>query len=369
MKKLLFILLLLLLIGCNNKNNKIQGPQHIEVITNDEQKSLNVDTDVSFVQLETSEECLLGHIINIEVTDNYIYILDRSNFFIFSNKGKFLKKNKRGRGPGELTRAMNFSLDKIRNEIYIIEMGNILHIYNHLADYKETHKLDGSFIDAIRIDDNNFLLYTALPSKHEEFLISKYNISSKTITEKYISYEDLPMKDLQILIFNNFFMNNNEIFITGCNSRNIYKYVGDSMQTTYSIDFTNLEPPKSYFKYDVRNFKKKVYNDDYVGFINYCYNFDSFTLIGFKYKHFNCGIKFNNENIMHMSSISELFGLPQTSSFKRPSNASDNQIHFVYYNDILLDNNFSEKESILEIGDNKIKVIENNNPIIVTLKI
>ena len=82
--------------------------------------------------------------------------MDRSNFFIFSNKGKFLKKNKRGRGPGELTRAMNFSLDKIRNEIYIIEMGNILHIYNHLADYKETHKLDGSFIDAIRIDDNNY---------------------------------------------------------------------------------------------------------------------------------------------------------------------------------------------------------------------
>jgi|AntAceMinimDraft_9_1070365.scaffolds.fasta_scaffold01024_8 hypothetical protein len=371
MKKILFGLLLIL-ISCNNKNSTIQEKQHIKAISrNIDQESLKLDAEVSFVQLETSKECLLGYIINIEVTDDYIYILDRSSFFVFTNKGNFIKKIKRGKGPGELTRAINFSLDLARNEIYIIEMGNLLHIYNNLADYKETHKLDGSFIDVVRVDDDNFLLYTVLPPKYEEFLISVYNKKSKNITNKFISSKDLLMKDLSILTYNNFFVKNSEIFFSASNSRNIYKYIGNGMETTYSIDFRNLEPPISYFSMfdDVRNFKKMVYNDDYVGFLNYCYDLGKLVLFGFKCKDFNCGIKYKDENIMYMSSVSELFDLPQTPSFERPYNANDNQIHFVYFNDILLNDNLQKKEAFLEIGNKIIQVNENNNPIIVTLKI
>ena len=143
------------------------------------------------------------------------------------------------------------------------------------------------------------------------------------------------------------------------------------MQITYSIDFRDMEPSVSYLSKfdDVISFKKMAYKDDYVGFINFSYNFDKFLLVGLEYKDFNCGIKYKDEEIMYMSSISELFGLPQTSSFKRPCNANGNQFHFVYNNDILLSDNLQKEEMILEIDGKVIQVKENNNPLIVSLTI
>jgi hypothetical protein len=371
MKKVLFGLLIILY-GCNNQKSPLEGDQRIEVISKKTHiENLKVNSDISFVQIETLEECLIGYIINIEVTKDFIYILDRKSFFVFTNDGKFIKKTKRGRGPGELTRALNFSVDVGRNEIYIIEMGNLLHVYNLFAEYKETFKLDGSFIDALRVDDENFLLYTALPSKYVDFLISKYNISTRMITDKYIPYKDLPMNKLSIMTYNNFFVNNNEIVFSSCNSRKIYKYTGDTMLAYYTIDFKDLEPPASYFNRfeEVRDFRKMALEDNYVGFIYYSYDFGKFLLIGFQHKDYNCGIKFRDENTLIMSTISDLFDLPKTSSFQRPYSASRNQIHFVYLNDILLNDNLQKEEMVLEIHDKTIPVIENNNPIIVTLKI
>ena len=371
MRKIIFGFLILL-VGCTNNSGTSLDEQYIKVISDDNNtEKLHVNNDISFVQLETSEDCLIGNVINVEITNQYIYVLDRKSFFIFSKDGRFVKKIKRGKGPGELTRALNFSVDENRKEIYIIEMGNILHIYNDLAVYKETYKLDGSFIDVIRLNDDNFMLYTVLPHKHEDFLISVYNINSKTIISKYIPYENLAMKDFSILTYNNFFVINDEIYFSASNSRNIYKYAEDSMQTIYSIDFDDLNPSVSYLNKfnNVREFMKMVYIDNYIGFINFSFYFDEFMLVGFKYKDYNCGISYKDENKMYISSVSDLFDLPKTPSFERPYNANGNQIYFVYYNDLLLIDNIQKEEMILEIGDQSIKLTENSNPIIVTVTI
>ena len=363
-----------LLVVIRKQIEKIKDVYLVEAVTkNKNSETLIINKDVSFVQLETKDECLLENIVNIEVTDKFIYILDRQTFFIFSIKGEFIKKIKRGRGPGELTTAMNFSIDSERGELSIIEQGRFLRLYDLDNKYIESYQLEGSFGDAIRIDDENFLLHTVLPPKYnEDHLISVFNIKNKNITKKYIPYDNLPMRNLSILTFNNFFLHNKEIFYFAANDRTIYQYLKESMKPLYKIDFKNLDPPESYInKFEKAGaFMKQAYEDNYIGFINYCYHFNKFDLVGFKYKEDNCGVIFKSDPTkIYFSPISKLFNLPQTSSFIMPSSANANQIHFVYYNDLLFEDEANIKNTYLEIDDKKIQVQENANPIIVTIHI
>lgn len=371
MKKFISILVVLL-VSCNPKTDqKPKGEYSVEAINKATSKNvLSVESKVSFVQLETNEDCLLDNIINIEVTAERIYVLDRQSFYLFSRDGWFLKKIKRGRGPGELTRAINFSLDMKHKRIFIIEQGNVLHMYDLEAKYIETHILPGSYADALRIDEENVLLHTALPSKYEDHLVSVYNLESNKITKKYILAANLPMKDISILTFNNFVDSDDGLFYSASNSRTLYQYSDGDMIPLYSIDFKKLTPPESY----VNNFDQggefmnHAHEDNYIGFINYCFHFETFSLIGLKYKAFNCGIIYrDNPSELFFSTISDLFQLPNTPSFIIPSNANRNQLFFVYYNDILMEEGMTNERAILELGENRITVEKNANPLLITV--
>lgn len=370
MKKIIFILLIVIS-ACNNNTEQEKGVKIITACEDSNDKLLSIDYDISFVQLETSDECLLGYIRNFEFTKEYIYVLDRNTFYIFSCKGKFIKKVKRGKGPGELTRALNFSVDEKFKEIYIIEMGNIMHIYDLNANYKRTIKFNGSYTDVIRPDNDNFILYTSLFARFGvKYLISVYNIKKERIVKKFITNEKLPMKNLTILDYNNFYINStDEIYFTACNSRTIYKYENDSMKPAYSIDFNKFEPPVSFIESfnKVRDFRKAAFKENYVGFLFNGYIFDDFLLVGFKTKNYNCGICFNDDNKLHLTTLSSLFDLPATTSFDIIGNAKRNTLYFMYNNDILLNSDITESEKNLTIKGKSIKIHDNNNPVIIEL--
>lgn len=367
MRNYLFALLLVLS-NCNTEKGVGDDIETVFII--EKNKPLTIDSEVSFVQLETSEECLLNYIVNIEVTNNYIYVLDRNTFYVFDTVGKFIKKIKRGKGPGELTRPMNFNIDEARKEIAIIDGARFLHIYNLDAEYKETHFLEGSFLDAYRIDNEHFLVHTSLPSIFEEHLVSVYDIKKKEIVQKHISAKDLLIKNLTALTYNNFTKINGKVFYSAANVRGIYEYTPDQGMVLYKkFDFGKNEPGEMYvesFGRDGGSFMKQAYEDNFIGFINYYYPLTTFSLVGLKYKEFNCGvINKDNSSKMYLTTVPELFNLPTTSSFQYPKNANNNKMYFVYYNDLLVDE--EEESAFLEIGSKKIQLQENANPILVTL--
>lgn len=376
MSKLLFLLLALalLVVSCNYKNDtKNINNRTILVSTSNASQISEINTNVSFIPLETSEESRLGHIYNLEITDDYIYMLDRQTFFVFSKEGDFIKKLPRGKGPGELTRALNFSFNKYKNEIYIIETGRILHIYNELAEYKETHVLDGSFIDVKGLNNDLLLLYSSLPEKWGKYLISVYNTKTQMFVGEYIPMKELFTPNLDMLTYNHFIEKNNMVYISGMNTRKVYEYSNDSISVVYDIDFGSLNPPASFiskYEYDeAGTFKRDTYENNYIGFLYYCYLINDYTILGLDYRDNNCGIINKDENTIHLTTISNLFGLPETPSFKWPINANDNKLFFVYYNDLFLENNIPEGEYNLEIGDNSIVIKEHSNPTIVCVSI
>jgi hypothetical protein len=83
---------------------------------------------------------MLDVILKVVLDKDLIFVLSHSNtsghLFIFSNSGKFIRQiGKQGRGPGEYSSIIDFSIDKIGKRIYMIDsMGNLL-IYSFSGEY------------------------------------------------------------------------------------------------------------------------------------------------------------------------------------------------------------------------------------------
>lgn len=370
--KLFKIFILFFLLGCSNSELKDANVQLLKAKNGSIATKSNVPSNtLSYIKLETKPESLLGYIMNVEIVNSACYVLDRTTLYKFGLEGNFINKIPQGNGPGEIKFPLNFNFDVERNEIYIIEMGNKLHIYDDNLNYNRTFVLDGSFVDVIRLDDDNFLLCSALVGDYEPYLISKFNIESNLIVEKYISMVNNPMKDLSILTYNNFQFFNGQIYLTVSNSRFIYNYNDNNTSSLYQISMESYEPSVDYinrFK-KTKTFRKTTYEDELISFINYFYQFENITLMGIKHKKYNCGIRFNNDNSIYLSKLSDLFDLPKSKSFERPCSIGENKIHFVYDNDILLEKDQNKDSVILFIQNDSLLIRQNENPTIVTVNI
>ena len=77
------------------------------------------------ILLDDSVESLLGDIDKVEIVDNNIFVLDGSvakTLFMFNDKGRFIRKIGRlGNGKGEYISPIDFSFDRERMHIYILD--------------------------------------------------------------------------------------------------------------------------------------------------------------------------------------------------------------------------------------------------------
>ncbi len=119
---------------------------------------------ISYIKLETKENCLIGNIDKIQLFNDKIYICDETKsiaVFVFDKQGHFLFKLARGIGaPGEFTNLSDFVVNERDSCIYILSRNQ-----NMLLKYSPT----GKFIHNIHIppyidnfqalNDGSFLLY------------------------------------------------------------------------------------------------------------------------------------------------------------------------------------------------------------------
>jgi len=104
---------------------------------------------VQTIILESGRDCLIGIISDIQVYDEFIYILDSrkaKQLFVFDVEGRFIRKiGGLGNGPGEYIEPNGFSLDTNNGIIYICDIRNCVHKYN----------LDGTYLHSIIIQAPN----------------------------------------------------------------------------------------------------------------------------------------------------------------------------------------------------------------------
>ncbi len=106
------------------------------------------------VLLETKPECVVLNIRSLEIYKEDIYILDdRANkLYVFDGNGKFKRTiSSPGRGHGEYMKLADFSIDRTKEVIYLLDEATDEILKFSLDDYK--------FLSSIKAVQNGYLTY------------------------------------------------------------------------------------------------------------------------------------------------------------------------------------------------------------------
>lgn len=128
------------------------------------------------VLLETKPECVVQNIRSLEIYKEDIYILDdRANkLYVFDGNGKFKRTiSSPGRGHGEYMKLADFSIDRTKEVIYLLDEATDEILKFSLDDYK--------FLSSIKAVQNGYLTYCMQEIGGKLYL----NRSSVSEKEKY----------------------------------------------------------------------------------------------------------------------------------------------------------------------------------------
>lgn len=128
------------------------------------------------VLLETKPECVVQNIRSLEIYKEDIYILDDrvNKLYVFDGNGKFKRTiSSPGRGHGEYMKLADFSIDRTKEIIYLLDEATDEILKFSLNDYK--------FLSSIKAVQNGYLTYSMQEIGGKIYL----NRSSVSEKEKY----------------------------------------------------------------------------------------------------------------------------------------------------------------------------------------
>jgi hypothetical protein len=242
---IMLILLFLLLNSCSSKSEGSNNVIHINLDKEDNVSVFDLVDSISVVQLETSQESLIGNIYKIIFHKDRFYLLDfpLQTFFCFNSDGKFLfKMNKRGRGPDEYDYAGDFNIDPFNDQIMIlVPWGNILY-----------YDLDGKFISKVKLPSEVIAYHEvyALDAERLLFLSSKeiranyYSRTSKTIIKRRLDASN-GLYNIFGPLHKSYYFNDSLFFNDVSINNDVLNMMDESQKISYSWDFgKNNNTPK-----------------------------------------------------------------------------------------------------------------------------
>lgn len=195
------LLIAMLLISCS-ENEKINTNVKYQVNI-DELENLGIGSfssyfkTVKLVFLETSDKSLIRYIDAMQVTDDYIFILDRRSraLYAFDKSGKFSSKiGERGAGPGEYSDITDFTIDNEAETIYLYDIDkSSIYSYSFNGEFKTSIPLDNKikgksahlqFVRGKLILDYGFF---GPPSEKNTPLLVEIDLHSGKVKNKYLS--------------------------------------------------------------------------------------------------------------------------------------------------------------------------------------
>jgi hypothetical protein len=165
-------ILILALLGQSCSNHTEVNPS-VTRLPVSEADILTKDTFSSFIRidktikLETHPDGLIGLIVKVDITDDYVFILSQGSgvqlaLLQFAASGKFIRRlDRTGKGPGEVARLRGFYNDKIDGNIYLIDEGSKGVRMDYNGNLISDCKFPKGAFDMIRLDDRHLAFASA----------------------------------------------------------------------------------------------------------------------------------------------------------------------------------------------------------------
>lgn len=197
MKTTIISIFFLLLLSCNQKQKEMQVVANETIIIDPDKYEKNNDLSsilqdsIKIIQLETTDECLIGEVTKVELKNEEIFISDRINqkIFIFNSNGKYLKNiGKSGNGPGEIRSLGDFTF--IGDSLFIQDgYGKKYLIYSTNGDYLGDLPYKTHHHDVISFDNILYFVSNYFYSELGFYNLFRYDLLTKNISS-YIPFDE-----------------------------------------------------------------------------------------------------------------------------------------------------------------------------------
>lgn len=251
-KNLLYLGVLFVLLGCSRNTHKITDFDSsnyktikFEFVKN-RTVNYNIIDSVWYSKLENTKNSLVGSINKITVVNNRLYIFDRlsNSVFIFDLTGKYLNKiSKPGKGPGEHATIRDFYIDRVSNQLILLDSRQILIFYDSDCNYIKQIKPGFAFRSFAKYKGKFLFAQGGIPNQKQ----FNYNLivcdSNMHIKQKIFPYDNITDGHSY-----NFFINGNSLNYIKDIKNSIFSFTNDTLKEVYRINFGSATLPENYFK-------------------------------------------------------------------------------------------------------------------------
>lgn len=338
-KKILFValawvaaVLLFLLVSCS------ASKRDIETVTIDfsGESSLSASDllSVSYVKLETIDDCLLGGCNQCTSVGGYYILLDNvmsKALYAFNLDGSFVKQiGTRGNGPGEYISPFKYSVNDCDNTLTVIDVEQQKMIVYSLADFHFVSEKKMPFYsdDMEQLSDGNYVWYNKLISDDFDSYVfvtdKEFNVGNSFLPIDFASGYSLGAS-------RKLYKCGDGVSLYKPFEAVLYRVDSDSIYSAFQLQFgKNTLPPIDFLEKksaNNRNYIPDLLESPYVAFYNVYENEHSLCVpyyvnktlyFGFYDKQKNISYNFSQEKLqseLQIGAFSSPIGVAQDGSF------------------------------------------------------
>jgi len=193
---------------------------------------------VKIIFPETTEASLIGEIVQVEFSDDRIFIYDMvhgGSVIIFDVNGSFIKRLPKGNGPGEINRVVGISYDKWAKELLVIQ-NPIVQRFSINGDYIDDYILPFP-IDRLIVKEKEFVFSKI--KGHQCKTIDNYNEYSIITTDRNLNIMKMMLpytaERSTIIMVNK----GDSLAFAMSGNDTIYHYYNDSLRRTFILKIPN----------------------------------------------------------------------------------------------------------------------------------
>ena len=215
---------------------------------------------LEYVELEMTDNSLVGYIERIVVNDSLIYIKSDGSIHLFDRNGKFRNSIGRvGQGPKEVISIFDFAVDAENQEVYILDLqGQKINVYKNDNTYLRSIpcKEEGIFRHAEMYKGEVCLTYMNLMGNE----VYKFRSMDKEGKTRCTSANDVKFESLQPFAVSDcktMQQAGNGLLIRQNFNDTIYTYLPEKHEVTvrYAFDFGHLKLSYEWLR-DLDTFEK-----------------------------------------------------------------------------------------------------------------
>ncbi len=292
MKEMALFFIFIFILSCSADKKSVERDKIVELIDcKEEYISLADSLTTHFIPLETTGECLIGSISDIQIKNNLIYILEgkkSENLFVFDLNGKFITKvGEKGNGPEQYVKISSFDIDTVNHQILISDKhrGRILSFDSQTYHFNYAINTDFYYTDFISIPNQQLLFFGCNGFRNPQ----KRNDSNSyyvQVTDSVLIPESVFLKTVFTTPYvttvkpgksHLYRVGDDEIYVYHHLFPEVWRYAAGNFEQKYLIRFENyVFPGLDYLKGEAsssdidKDYTKALYDSNYIT----CYRID-----------------------------------------------------------------------------------------------